>query len=72
MLLSLAHKLFFLAGGKLFILIEVSLVDLGFVLALPEVDLVASDSVGRTICGSCAGFGVALGLRGCVRADGLR
>ena len=69
MLLSLAYKLLFLTGGKLFIIVRVPQVDLSFVLALLEVGLVASDAIGRMVRGSCASFGVALELRGRVRTE---
>ena len=72
MLLALAYKILFLAGGKLFIIVQVPLVDLRIVLALLEVGLVASDAIGRAVRGSCASFGVALELRGRVQADNRR
>ena len=69
MLSTLAFELLILRGGVLLFVVQVPLVDTGFVHTLLEVGLVASDAVGRAVCGSCAIFGVALELRGRVRTE---
>ena len=69
MLSTLVLELLILADGVLLVVVQVPLVDLGFVHPLLEVGLVPSNAVGRAVRGSCASFDVALQLRGRVRSE---